>query len=193
MRAGLSMPTRLHTEPDSLGEACTPLSPLPDLRASSFAQRLLFVSQRLSGPLRPCPSSGLLSPVLMTDSDFQPEEALRPLLLSCLPDVNRLPPPLFSPTGALTWVSFPSSTFLHLEPGWLPQVRALVLINKPSCQTWQPFACDRKQEGLSISRGLSVSTAPIWVCFILQASRVSTSHYFLSFCAAACYQDLLFP
>lgn len=79
--AGLSTPTRLQTESDSLGEACTPLSPLPDLQASSFAQRLVFVvPERLSGPLRPCLSSGLWLPLLMEDRDFRPEEAPRLLL-----------------------------------------------------------------------------------------------------------------
>lgn len=75
LRAGLSAPTRLQMDSDSLGETCTPLSPLPDLQASSFAQGLLFVPQRLSGPLRPCPSSGLLLPVQMNGSDFRPGEA----------------------------------------------------------------------------------------------------------------------
>jgi hypothetical protein len=97
LRAGLSIPTRLHTDSDSLGEACTPLSPLPDLQASSFARGLLFVSQRLSGPFRPCPSSGLLLSILMEDSDFRSEEAPRLLLSSCSPDVNCLPPPLLLP------------------------------------------------------------------------------------------------
>lgn len=109
-RANPSTPTRLQTDSEGFGEAGTPQSPLPGLQASSFAQGLLFVPRKLSGSLRPCPSSGLrcCCLLLMKNSDFRslrafpllanerlwPEETLRLLLLFCSPDVNCLPLPL---------------------------------------------------------------------------------------------------
>lgn len=101
--------------------------------------------------------------------------------------MNCLPPLVLLPH----WRFDLGSPFLHLESARLPQVRARLFINKPSCQPWQASGRSRKQEGLSVSRGRHISTAPIWPGFILQASRASTIHYFLSLSTAR-YQDLCF-